>query len=154
MLRAPKNKRAEARTSSPTPDAPKVGITDKKRTASPDLNLERRKRGAHTGASFEAELSEDFPPQTRVKGKEPVFELGDSPATSPTPLRSHRPYNFGDSLMQPGSESAACYLLFNLLPEADLPLVQQATDQEVNERMALGLLQVRVHAFVLPFFPW
>lgn len=55
--------------------------------------------------------------------------------------------------MQAGSGPDAWYLLQNLLPEVDLPAVQQATDQEVDEKTALGLLQVCTTTPVLNISP-
>lgn len=87
-------------------DSPKPGPTENKRPASPELKLERRNKGASSRVSLEAELNENLPLQSEDKGKWLVVELVDSPPASPTPLRSQKPYNYGDSLMQPGSAQA------------------------------------------------
>lgn len=121
MLRARKNKKTEAQSSGIVSAAPKLGIYTKKRPDSPEPNLERRKKGASSGTPFEAELSEDFPLQFGDKGKGHVVELGDSPPFSPSPLRSQKPYNYGDSLMQPGSGPTAFYLCTAFSPRLIFP---------------------------------
>lgn len=74
MLQARKNKKSEAQPSGIVSNTLVLGISvEKKRPASPELNLPRNKKGAaSSGSLFEAEVSEDSPFLSGDKGKGPV----------------------------------------------------------------------------------
>lgn len=63
MLKMRKNKKTGGQSSDILPEAPKLSHLEKKRPASPEVNLERKKRGTSSGISLESELNEDFPLQ-------------------------------------------------------------------------------------------